>query len=100
MNKAVKIVLLFAPFFPFLFFFLMASNFPIEGIYDFTINMVFIICFFGILGFYIYDVQRGRSVAHDKKRLWTALLIFSHFWVFPFYWYKHIWKNPANNQNS
>jgi hypothetical protein len=98
LRRTAKIALLvfgLLPFLLFLFSFLMLE--PGEK----TTSLFFIIFFIlaaisfpGVLIFYIIHVYRSKRVKKDRRHLWAALLFFGSVYVYPFYWYLHVWREP------
>ena len=96
-KKPAKIALLLFGLLPFIFFIL---GFTIVGSGNSTTSLFWIIFF--ILAaisflvswvFYIIHACRNKYIVKNEKYLWIALLLVSNVFVFPFYWYLHIWKD-------
>ena len=98
-KTSSKIVILLAGFLPIVFL--------IAGVYivaftkysdsiAFFFGIMFYVSIIAMIIFYIYDVYHNHTVAGDQRVLWTLLLIIGHIFVFPFYWYLHIWKKPVS----
>lgn len=95
-KKTAKIALLLFGLLPFIVFIL---AYIIVGPGNSTNSLFFIAL--GILAaisfpvswvFYIIHVCRNKYIVKNEKYLWIALLLVSNAFVFPFYWYMHIWK--------
>jgi uncharacterized membrane protein len=51
--------------------------------------------------FYITNVFRNTGITTKSQRLlWVWLLLGGHIFVFPFYWYFHIWKDNGKPQEE
>ena len=96
-KKTAKIALLSFGLLPFIFLILF---FTIVGPGGHTHSLFFIIL--GILAFasfpvvfvfYIIHACRNKHLVKNQKYLWIALLFVGKFFVFPFYWYSHVWKD-------
>lgn len=46
----------------------------------------------GLRVFYGIDVRRNLLVPEDKRRFWQALFFHLNIFVYPFYWYRFIWR--------
>ena len=42
--------------------------------------------------FLIADVFRNPAVPRDQQAAWAAILALGGFPVFPYYWYRYIWR--------
>jgi hypothetical protein len=97
-KTSSKILILLAGFLPIVFIFAGAYIVIFTKISDsvaFFFGIMFYVSIIAMIVFYIYDVFHNHTVANDQRVLWTLLLIIGHIFVFPFYWYFHIWKKPA-----
>jgi len=100
-RGAAKITLLVFGLLPpifFIFSYLMLE--PGERTTDLFVIVVFVLTAISIPGafiFYIVDVYRNRSIMKDQKHLWAALLFFGSVFVYPFYWYLHVWREPKKD---
>jgi hypothetical protein len=99
-RRIGQIALLIFGLLPFLYFIL---YFTIVGSGERTTNIFLIILFAitaisipGAFIFYVVDVFRNNSIRKDQKYFWIALLLFGNNFIYPFYWYSHIWKEPKN----
>ncbi|MDD5511663.1 MAG: hypothetical protein PHI12_12765 [Dehalococcoidales bacterium] len=97
-KKTAKIALLLFGLLPFIFFILF---FTIVGPGESTTSLFFdilgILTAISILGapvFYIIHACRNKCFVKNQKYSWIALFFFGNFFVFPFYWYLHIWRAP------
>lgn len=100
-KKTAKIALLLFGLLPFIFFILF---FTIVGPGESTTSLFFdilgILMAIAILGapvFYIIHACRNKHFVKNQKHLWLALFLFGNFFVFPFYWYLHIWRVPKED---
>jgi len=100
-RRTAKIALLMFGLLPFIYFTLF---FTIVGSGERTTSVFFIVLFVltaisipGPFIFYVVDVYRNRGVTKDQKHLWTALLFFGNIFVYPFYWYLHIWRESKKD---
>jgi hypothetical protein len=98
LRRTAKIALLIFGLLPFIYF---ALFFTIIGAGERTTSLFFIVLFIlmyisvpGALVFYIIHVYRSKRVKKDRRHLWAALLFFGSVYVFPFYWYLHVWREP------
>jgi hypothetical protein len=97
-KTSLKIFILLAGFLPIVFIFAGAYIVMFTKISDsvaFFFGIMFYVSIAALIIFYIYDVFHNHTVANDQRVLWTLLLIIGHIFVFPFYWYFHIWKKPG-----
>lgn len=42
---------------------------------------------------YVIHACKNKYIVKNQKYLWIALLFVGNFFVFPFYWYLHVWKD-------
>lgn len=46
----------------------------------------------GLLVFYIAHVFKNRTLAEDRRVLWTIIIFLGNIGAMPFYWYLHVWR--------
>ncbi len=95
-GKIAKIALLLFGELIVIFF---ALFFAIVGEGESTTNPFFIVLFIltfisipGAFIFYLVHAHRNKYMVKEQKNLWMALLFFGNVFVYPFYWYLHIWR--------
>lgn len=96
-NKSFKITLLLAGFLPILFFILSTCLIFLTESSDslaYFFGILFFVSLVSLTIFYVFDVYRNSTVASNQRMLWTIVLIIGSIYVFPLYWYLHIWKKP------
>jgi hypothetical protein len=97
-KKTAKIALLLFGLFPFICaacFSIMLEPGEISTALFFTILIILAaISVSGAPILYFIHVCRNKYIAKDGKYLWIALFFFGNFFVFPFYWYLHVWRVP------
>jgi len=100
-KKTAKIALLLFGLLPFIYFILF---FTIVGSGESTTSLFFIVLFIlmaisipGAPVFYIIHAYRNKHIVKNQKYSWIALFFFGNFFVFPFYWYLHIWRAPKED---
>jgi hypothetical protein len=96
-KKTAKIALLLFGLLPFIFFILF---FTIVGSGEHTTSFFWITLFILMaismpvtLVFYVIHICRNKYIVKNEKYIWIALLLVSNVFVFPFYWYLHVWKD-------
>ena len=95
-RPAGKIALLIfgSLFFVFAITILIANRLNIESVGLFYFGIITFVSYPGALIIYIVHVYRNRNIDNGQKHLWAALLFFGNIFVYPFYWYLHIWRKP------
>lgn len=41
---------------------------------------------------FIYHARTNKAVPNEKRSLWTWVIVFGNFYVYPFYWYHYVHK--------
>ena len=103
-SKTSKIIMFLINFLPVIFFiiavyvmFLTVSS----DLLTYSLTILFFVSLVALIIFYVFDVYHNNTVDTNQKTLWTLVLIFGNIFIFPFYWYLHIWKEPVTkNPNS
>lgn len=103
-RKTSKIIMFLINFLPIIFFiiavyvmFLKVSS----DLLTYSLTILFFVSLVALIIFYVFDVYHNHTVNTNQKTLWTLVLIFGNIFIFPFYWYFHIWKEPVTkNPNS
>ena len=48
-----------------------------------------------LLIFYLVHLTVTDAVPRDKKALWFAVLVFTHSFAMPVYWFHYLWRAPS-----
>jgi len=99
-KKTAKLALLLFGLLPFiyciLFFTIFGSGESTTGLFSLKILTYISVPVAFVI--YVIHACRNKHIVKNQKYLWIALLFVGNYFVFPFYWYLHIWKDK-HSQN-